>query len=43
MARHAVRAIYKGRPFVVAGGLMSYGTNAMAAAQIGTLCGLQDW
>src|SRR5262245_57905387 len=35
-ARHAVPAIYEGRPFVLAGGLMSYGTNAVAVyRQIG--------
>jgi putative ABC transport system substrate-binding protein len=39
-ARHAVPAIYEGRPFVVAGGLMSYGTNALAMyRQIGVYAG----
>jgi putative ABC transport system substrate-binding protein len=39
-ARHAVPAIYEGRPFVVAGGLMSYGTNAVAMyRQIGVYAG----
>jgi ABC transporter substrate binding protein len=39
-ARHAVPAIYEGRPFVVAGGLMSYGTNPVAMyRQIGVYAG----
>jgi putative tryptophan/tyrosine transport system substrate-binding protein len=39
-ARHAVPAIYEGRPFVIAGGLMSYGTNPVAMyRQIGVYAG----